>query len=721
MLTHRQLAILAHLSNFGSDLEGSWDVPRGLSLVGIAENLGVVRSALNPPLKALEEGGYISTRTAHVMGSNRRRKVVHVTQSGREASASHYRISTDRGALIGPIPDLVNISGREDDISSITEASLEGNSILLEGLPGIGKTSLAVSVCNEIAKTGWTVRWATANTDSDPRSIGSMWIGDNPPSSIESISSKLDSKRTILILDEAQEISERHISSVKALVEKCSNTSAVVLVVTRAPNPFGEISGFMENRLEGLDPEEAVSLLPEELAKSSALEICRAMDGHPLAIKLWNPDDELPGSGAVQEFVEKTVIRRLSVEGSTSLDELSISPLPLRMDELFEPEGADELDDSAILRWTSDLVEPHHLVRNVRRAAWSDEEVTKMHSEQAEKWSSRKGPRALRIEAHHRLSSEELRDTDWIIDNIGSLSSEDSSAAAVVLEQATRLIEEERLFEMAADVALERGEAEFASMHIGRLEDGPNRKIRESRLARIEGDYSKANEIENEAISLMPPSVRARAKISSLVRRYDDRLPGPIDSELAISILSEVNSVELSALSIEDREMASLAIDILKHSISLETGDLEEAARSRDSLEERLGPRDPRITSLDIKARLVARADGPANAEAMQSARHQIESSESPLERIKIIHMALEASSPEHPEWLLREHSDFLPSSLREDLPSHRRVSSHWWYWRGVLEPRNRLSNWNEAIIRLRNSECSEAAKELTSRLAKEL
>ena len=147
----------------------------------------------------------------------------------------------------------------------------------------------------------------------------------------------------------------------------------------------------------------------------------------------------------------------------------------------------------------------------------------------------------------------------------------------------------------------------------------------------------------------------------------------------------------------------------------------DRAAISRDSLEERLGPKDPRITSLDIKARLVARADGPATVEAMESARHKIESSESPLARIKIIHMALEASSPEHPEWLLREHSDFRPGSLREDIPSHRRASSHWWYWRGVLEPRNRLSNWNEAIIRFRNAECAEAAKDLTSRLAKEL
>ena len=717
----RQLAILSHLSRFGSDLESSWDVPRDLSLVGIAEHLGVVRSALNPPLKRLEEAGLITTSTAHLIGSNRRRKVVHITQSGREASESHSHAPQHGGSSFGPIPDSVNITGREAEISSIAESASEGGSILIEGLPGIGKTSLAVAVCDEMRERNWTVRWSSANADSDVRSIGEMWLGGNPPSSIESISAKLDSKRTLLVLDEAQELSDRHIESVKSLMEACSRTSASVIVVTRAPNPFTELIGFIENRLEGLVPEEALGLLPENLDKSEALEICRAMDGHPLAIKLWEPDDELPGSGAIQEFVENTVIRRLSQPGSTSLDELSLSPIPLLVDELFEPDGADELDDSAILRWVSDFVEPHHLVRNVRRAAWSEEEIAKLHHEQAEKWSSRDGHRALRIEAHHRIFSENLIDAGWIMGNIPLISSEDSAAAAVLLEQATQLLDEERLSEMAADLALERGEAGFASSHIESLPSGPNKIFRESRLARIEGDLSKAEELEQSAMKLMPPEERVRTQISTLVRKFDARLPGPIDPASASSILSEADSLLLSDLSSEDGEMASLAIDLLRHSISLDIGDLEQAASTRSSLEERLGPNDARVKSLDIKARLVSKSEGLVTEEAMASARKHIESSESPLERIKIIHMALEASHPNCPEWLLNEHSVFNPGSLRGDLPSHRRACSHWWYWRGVLEPSSRLSNWNESIVRLRAAECAGAAKKLTSRLAKEL
>ena len=157
--------------------------------------------------------------------------------------------------------------------------------------------------------------------------------------------------------------------------------------------------------------------------------------------------------------------------------------------------------------------------------------------------------------------------------NIPLISSEDSAAAAVLLEQATQLLDEERLSEMAADLALERGEAGFASSHIESLPSGPNKIFRESRLARIEGDLSKAEELEQSAMKLMPPEERVRTQISALVRKFDDRLPGPIDPASASSILSEADSLLLSDLSSEDGEMASLAIDLLRHSISLDIGD----------------------------------------------------------------------------------------------------------------------------------------------------
>ena len=84
MLPEAQLRILARLAQFGGELEKAWDVPRALSLPGLAESLGVVRSALHAPLSALEADGHVSTRSAHVIGGGtRRRTVVHITDRGR--------------------------------------------------------------------------------------------------------------------------------------------------------------------------------------------------------------------------------------------------------------------------------------------------------------------------------------------------------------------------------------------------------------------------------------------------------------------------------------------------------------------------------------------------------------------------------------------------------------------------------------------------------------
>ena len=55
MVSKAQLRILTWLSKHPDNVKNSWDVSRELSLPGIAEGLGVVRSALNVPLTKLEQ------------------------------------------------------------------------------------------------------------------------------------------------------------------------------------------------------------------------------------------------------------------------------------------------------------------------------------------------------------------------------------------------------------------------------------------------------------------------------------------------------------------------------------------------------------------------------------------------------------------------------------------------------------------------------------------
>ena len=718
-----QLRILAHLARFGSELEVAWDVPRALCLPGIAEAIGVVRSAIHSSLGELESAGYVTTRTTHVTGAgSRRRKVVHITQEGREAASGQAPAPARSGRATGPLPDAALLHGREDETSALSKLLTEGTSVLLNGLPGIGKTSLARTVVDSLLGAGWNVRWATCNADTDAAAVAAMWLGGSAPTSPDAIAAAVDSKRTTLALDEAQQLSPRHIAGIEELLNACSVTQASVLAVVRAPNPFGEISGFEEHRLDGLTPSKATPLLPEDLDEAIALGIAEALGGHPLAMRLWSPVDVLPERvEAVQSYVESTVIRRLSDSGSGALDELCLAPLPLAVEEMFDPDGTEELDEAAILRWAQAVVEPHHLIRNVRRGAWSDDDLSVLHSEQAARWSAREGSRARRIEAHHRLSSGGDPDPEWVLEHVPAIAGEDSAAAAVLIEQAVGMSDDEGLRECAADIALERGEPAIADAHIERLTEGPRRNLRLSRLARIQGDSKGADEFESLALDGLDPGERARASIASLVRKWDDRLPGSIPHSLAKKILGGIDSVVLSDLDPDDRIIASLSLDLLRHTIALEIGDLPVAASARSALESRLGPEDPHLSALDLRARLAARMRGKPSDDALDTARKRIESSGDPMDRLRTIHLALEACDPDPPRWLREAHSRSSPGMLRDDLAAHRRLTGQWWFWRGVLEPDNRLSHWREAIGRLRSAECNNAAEDLIGRLSKAL
>jgi hypothetical protein len=321
------------------------------------------------------------------------------------------------------------------------------------------------------------------------------------------------------------------------------------------------------------------------------------------------------------------------------------------------------------------------------------------------------------MEGHHMVHSGGP-DAEWVSEHIQAIAEQDSAAAAVLLEQAVSLSEDESIREAAADLALERGEAEIAESHIDGLSVGVGRKLRSARLARLRGDPRSAEDIEASAMAEMTPAEHTKAAISSLVRRYDDRLPGRIDRRLAQELTRAADAVDVSSLPESERSAGSLALDLIRHGIALEIDDVSAAAKAHSALESAMGPEHPRMAVLNLRARLSSRTDGSASAETLSLARSLIESREDLSERIRLIHAALE-STDSHPDWLVEAHASIAAMPLREDLAMHRRLCAQRWYWRGVLEPERRLSHWKEAVGRFRMAECSTAATELIGRMAR--
>ena len=71
--------ILKQLATFQAGLETAWDVPRGICLPGIAEALGVVRSALHQPLAELIDENLVTERKAHVIDLS----LIHISEPTR--------------------------------------------------------------------------------------------------------------------------------------------------------------------------------------------------------------------------------------------------------------------------------------------------------------------------------------------------------------------------------------------------------------------------------------------------------------------------------------------------------------------------------------------------------------------------------------------------------------------------------------------------------------
>ena len=574
MVSKAQIRILIWLSRHPDNLKNSWDVSRELSLPGIAEGLGVVRSALNVPLNKLEQDGLISKRMAHVIGGgNRRRQVYHITNNGRllvKESDLKLAKQDNSAKIIGNPPNLSEIFGRDDERSNCKEILLNG-SLMITGMPGIGKSAFTFSLGLDLIQKE-TVRWATADQFSDYFSIASSWYpSELIPQDVEAISHKIEATNDILIIDDMNLISARHIETVRDLVNKLTKTSDIrmILISREKSDLFPHFQNF---KLDALDLESCCNMLGDELSLEQRERVANSLGHHPLALKLYQTEYEVPESSAnVVDYVDNVVLTALSDKQKHMISHLALEPRMMLAENSIAAADIDVLDEQNLVRWNKfNLFELQHLIRNVTRNIFVDDERINAHALLAKHWKSQQQLSGATENYLYHLSRSNLAEfIAQLSVQINTIDDLDTAAlATIVAELSEQNNGNSELKYLESKIAAVRFEPMVIRRNLSSL-TGSELLEMEFNLARIEGrnaDYdAKLEELLNQKSVLD----RARLRISLASQVLDDRLPSsPIKQHSRDKVEHYLKNIDVKQLH-HGRQSIIVAISMIKHSIAM--------------------------------------------------------------------------------------------------------------------------------------------------------
>ena len=101
---------------------------------------------------------------------------------------------------------------------------------MVTGMPGIGKSAFTLSLGRELTDKH-DVRWAVADQFSDYYSIASSWYPDEMvPKDIDAICHMIQPTNDLLVIDDINLISHRHIETVQEMVNKLTNTEEIRMI-----------------------------------------------------------------------------------------------------------------------------------------------------------------------------------------------------------------------------------------------------------------------------------------------------------------------------------------------------------------------------------------------------------------------------------------------------------------------------------------------------------
>jgi tetratricopeptide (TPR) repeat protein len=224
------------------------------------------------------------------------------------------------------LPSDIDLIGRETDIQTIRQLLLNGTSVAISGLAGVGKSALAIHVAQQLAKSDFPdvqlyVDLRRADGDGlDPAEVLAGFLRafgldeSNIPRDLQERSrlyrSQLAEKRSIVLLDNAQDEAQ-----VRPLLP--GNGCAVIITSRRVLGALATES----IPLKVLSADEARDLLAKstgmtrlEAEAHAAAEILRLCDGLPLAILIAGGTLKSKRHWSLAEYSQKLADERQRLE-----------------------------------------------------------------------------------------------------------------------------------------------------------------------------------------------------------------------------------------------------------------------------------------------------------------------------------------------------------------------------------------------------------------------
>ena len=725
MLSRSQERLLRYLGGFPTTLEQAWDVPRDLSLPGLAEAMGVVRSGLNQPLTGLLDDGYLSVRVAHVIGGgSRRRQVYHITQQGRNWLEEHPEVTGAR--VEQSATNRTTVVGRESEIAALHALLQQHSKAVVGGLSGVGKTALVRAFALKRCPEFGALRWADVNEFSDAHALLSSWFPEasDCPHDMEAMVERavMDGPSTLLVVDDIHRLSSRHFDNVLSFLNAVHERGQSLVLAGRLPLVEGLDWPML--RLSTLEPNHAKELLGHHLDEQQRLEIAKALGGHPMALHLYQEGAPLPEAGEnIQAFVEQTMLSGLSDEERTALDSMVLFPRPLPATIAPSADWVGPLDDRALLRWTanSEAFEVQHLVRNVRRTMLTEEELRKLHAEAVTHWDAYNDQPAYAVLRLYHAMALELDDIQAMVEpQFERLMEAEGAAMAVLFDQATKQRpEDEHLHYWAGRVAIQRQELDHARHHLGHVHTESLSDDLAQQLALLDGDEREAKRLLERQLSRATSLEKSRMLLRAAVQALDDRLfdeHHPVDGRAIHALLNELELPD----HVEWRTSIMVSMSMIQHTLALLEGDVGRAAELLEGLEAISSNDDAVVLQLKFKALMHAQlSEGTHTEEVLRNAMNQtIQAQSSAFHQATIGLLYAEhlvrTSAKEASEYFA---SLPTPESLGGQGAPMQRYAARWWYLYAQLNKNQSKMALRESSRCFRAAGCLHASKAVARRL----